>query len=483
MPSVKAIICSAVAGTVGLCAIARGDLAATAPPSGAAVSSNVQMQAKIQALEGRINELESQEARTQADVTAAIHDVLADADKRSKLMSVAPMEFPTGYDSNVGFVLQSADGNFSMHPGALFQFRNQTSYRTSIPAGGGGETASTGTDTQNGFNISRMRFTVDGNLYSPNLMYYFQVADDNAAGSLSLLDAYVTYRLSSQSPLAVKFGQFKDPVWHEENVLPGNQLTVDRSLANAFLGSGQDMRVQGLGLIFDEDEFRGQAVFHDGYASTNTKFFDAGGLGAGIGAGAGVTPTNWGATVRAEYMVIGERTPEFNPFSEYDQFSAQGDKQNILVVGAGADYSESGSDSIVFHTLDAQYNTTSGWGIYGAYLGAYRSINSVKGAPLGHFYDSGFLLQAGYMLTSRFEPFVRYDYTHLDGQAVPTVNKDSVQEVTIGANYYFYGQHAKVTVDGTWLPNGSPTDVDMLGILKNDGHDELVLQVQFQLEI
>ena len=182
-------------------------------------------------------------------------------------------------------------------------------------------------------------------------------------------------------------------------------------------------------------------------------------------------------------MAIGNRRPDFNPFSEYDQFTAMGDKQDILVLGGGADYSESGSDNIVFHTLDAQYNMTNGLGLYGAYLGAYRDIHSAKGRTLGHFYDSGLLLQAGYMVNAQLEPFVRYDYTHLDGAALPGINKDNIHEITIGANYYFSGQHAKITVDGTWLPNGSPSDVDMLGVLKNDGHNEFIIRAQFQLEI
>ena len=285
----------------------RAQDAATTQPSAAQSPATAAMLAKISALEGRINQLQTAEMQTQADVTAAINDLLVDADRRSKMMSVAPMDFTTGYDPSVGFVLQSPDGNFSMHPGASVQFRNMTAHRQSIPAGGGGETASSGTDTQNGFVISRLHFTLDGNVINPNLTYFFQVEDDNGGAGFSLLDAYFQYRISSQSPLALKFGQFKDPLWHEANVLPGNQLAVDRSLVNSFLGNGQDLRVQGVGLIYDEDNFRGQFVLHDGYNSQNTKFFDAGGVGAGVGAGSGVTPTNWGASRAAG--VHGHRQP------------------------------------------------------------------------------------------------------------------------------------------------------------------------------
>jgi len=180
---------------------------------------------------------------------------------------------------------------------------------------------------------------------------------------------------------------------------------------------------------------------------------------------------------------VGERAPEIDPFYEYDQFSARGDKQTILVLGGGFDYSESGANKILFHTVDAQFNTTSGWAFYGAYLGAYRNLYTNRGVSPGSYYDSGFLLQAAYLLTTRFEPFIRWDYTHLDGRAEPGIIQDNIDEISIGANYYLYGQTAKITIDGSWLPNGSPTDVNYLDILQNNSHNEFLLRAQFQLAI
>ena len=87
------------------------------------------------------------------------------------------------------------------------------------------------------------------------------------------------------------------------------------------------------------------------------------------------------------------------------------------------------------------------------------------------------------MVTNRIEPFARYDYTHLDGNAIPGIRQDNVHEITIGANYYLYGQNAKFTIDGSWLPNGCPTDVDNLGVLRDDGHNQFVLRAQFQLSL
>lgn len=443
-------------------------------------SSDQCLQQKITDLEQRIDRLQSGQA-SQADFDAAAQQVLHDADAHEDLMSIA--SFPPSYDPNIGFLLRSDDGNFSLNPGVLLQFRDETAIRQRIPAGGGGEAGGSGSDVQNGFEIARVRLIFGGNLFSPNLTYYLQLQDDFGEGSFSLLDAYALYRVSDQSPLALKAGEFKDPVWHEQNLNEAKQLAVERTLANAFLGGGQTRHVQGVALIYDQQALRGQLALHDGYDSVNTPFFDAGGRGAEVGAGAGVTPTSFGMTARTEYLAIGDRSPQFNPFSEYDDFTALGNKQDILVLGTGADYSQSGGNNILFHTLDAQYETTGGLALYGAYLGVYRHINHFQGVDPGCYYDSAAIAQAAYLLSSRFEIFARYDYTHLDGRAIPGIINDNVHEITLGANYYFHGHQAKATLDASWLPNGSPADAEGAGILQDDGHPELVIRAQFQLAI
>jgi hypothetical protein len=441
------------------------------------------MQSKVTALEARVADLQAHEQTSQDQLSQAIRAILADADVHSQ--GIDDQNYPSGYDPSVGFMLQSPDGNFTLHPDLMGQVRYQTAYRLHVPPGGGGATGGSGDDTSTGFEMARLRLSFDGNFVSPLLTYYFQIADDNSAGdagATGLLDAYVLWRISFQSPLALKAGQFKDPVWHEQNLLPSRQLAVDRSLVNALIGGGQTDRVEGGAIIYDQDQLRGQLVFHNGYNGENETFLTRGGLGAEVGAGAGLAPTNWGSSGRVEFLAVGQRQPQFDPFSEYDQFTALGDKQNVLVLGSGFDYSESGADKILFHTADAQLNTTDGWALYGAYLGVYRNLYTDRGAGHGSFYDSGVVVQAARMIGPRLEPFARYDFTHLDGKALPGIPNLNLNEITIGANYYLFGQRAKLTLDATWLPNGCPTDVDFLGILE-DNRQEFLLRAQFQFEI
>ncbi len=357
------------------------------------------------------------------------------------------------------------------------------SYRTRIPTKGSGEVAATGYDTQNGFDISRARFIADGTLFH-QAGYLIQVADDQGTG-FTLLDAVGSYRFGD-SPFSVKAGQFKDPVWHERNVSEANLLAVDRSLAETFLAGGQGSRIQGAGVTYDAGRIRAQVVAHDGFNSQNSKFFDAGGVGAGVGGESGVTPTDFGFSGRAEYILIGDRTSQFNPFNEYDQFTSLHARQDILVVGGGADYSQANSNDLLAHTVDLQYNSICGLSAYAAYLGTYRSLHTNQGVTPGNYYDSGFVVQAAYVINQHLEPFVRFDWTRFDPsstRAITGLNSHLVQEVTAGANYYIYGQKMKVTVDGTWLPNGSPADSDALGVLRDSGRYEFVLRTQLQVAI
>ena len=89
---------------------------------------------------------------------------------------------------------------------------------------------------------------------------------------------------------------------------------------------------------------------------------------------------NYGVSGRAEGILIGRRTAQFNPFSEYDHgFSALGDTQDILVVGGGADYSQAGANTLLLHSADLQYDNTCGISAYAAYYGSYRDLPHNQG--------------------------------------------------------------------------------------------------------
>jgi hypothetical protein len=116
-------------------------------------------------------------------------------------------------------------------------------------------------------------------------------------------------------------------------------------------------------------------------------------------------------------------------------------------------------------------------------MASYRDIHTNQGVVKGHYYDPGFVVQVGYLVTPKIEPFARYDYSYLPLGSTTGLVTGEVQEITVGANYYLYKQNVKITLDASWLPNGAPSDSDALGILKDSGHNEFVARVQFQLAI
>jgi Phosphate-selective porin O and P len=447
--------------------LATATAALAADPTPTATPTTQEMAQQIQQLQTQVNQLET------AQPPAPAKD-----DSHSPLLDVTPIL--ANYDPSVGFVIRSEDGNFSLHPGLLFDFRNMTTYRQWIPPHGGGETNSTGNDVQNGFDVSRMRLTFDGN-FTKNVTYFFQFQDDQGS-TFNLFDAYAQYHFDS-SPWSIRAGQFKDFLFHERTISETRLLAVDRSLMEALLWGGTVSRTQGVALMYEKDRLRAQALIDDGFASLNTRFFDSGGAGAGVTGNSGLTPTNFGVGGRAEYVLIGDRTEKLNPFSEYDQFSSLGAKQNILVLGGGISYSQASSNDIIFHSLDLQYNNTNGFSAYGGYLATYRDLHTNQGIVPGIYYDPGFVVQAAYLFKNNIEPYIRFDFTHLAPKSTTGLANHDVPELTIGSNYYLYKQNLKFTLDGIWLPNGSPVDSDALGVLRDSGHNEFILRAQLQLAI
>ena len=131
-------------------------------------------------------------------------------------------------------------------------------------------------------------------------------------------------------------------------------------------------------------------------------------------------------------------------------------------------------------TIDAQWENTSGLGLYGAAHGNFSDAGDA-----GDAFDWGLLAQAGYLLNKKVEVFGRYDILKLDD--VAPGDEDTFNELTIGANYFLgpdgaYLHRAKFTVDLVYLPDGAPSTQTGLGVFGSD-EDQFVLRGQFQLQL
>lgn len=433
----RKLIVPALAGVLSLGAIAQA-----AEPTAAELRSQLeQLQAKIEKVEAK-QSADAQQAATSRELTA-------DAATRSQLLQSEGVV--AGF--NKGFFIQSADGAFKLQPFFQFQFRSVTNYRDNAGVNGDDDS-----DTQNGFEIRRMKFGFKGNAISKDLTYEFRWATSRTSGSPVLENAYIQYKFADD--FAFKVGQWKDNVFHEETTSSQRQLTVDRSLLNELLGGGQTDYVQGVSLLYLTDAVHAELALTDGANSDNTDFTEGGGGTLSIDG------PNYGVSGRVEYKVLGD-------WHAYDDFTAMGNKDDLLVVGGGFDYTEGGDAYALYHTADVQWEPASvvGLAVYGAYVANYN--DSGDG---GTSYDWGFLGQAGFMINEQFEIFGRYDFIRIDTDA----DEDTFHEITVGGNYYFYGHNAKATVDLTYLPSGSPTSESGIGVLASDD-SQFIIRGQFQL--
>jgi hypothetical protein len=270
---------------------------------------------------------------------------------------------------------------------------------------------------------------------------------------------------------AIKAGQFKDFTFHEEILSSKRQLAVDRSMMNEAVAGGITDYEQGVSLIWDDGAeglpLRSEVAYIDGLNSDNTNFVDGGGSSF-----YDVANPDYGVVGRLEYLAFGD-------WKQYEDFSALGNTQDVLVFGAGFNFAEAGNASTLLHTVDAQYETGP-IGAYAAFVGAATDNDNSSG---GNWYDWGFLAQAGYMLSDKWEVFGRYDYVALDDDRSDA--ESEFHEITAGVNYFMEKHSLKFTADVTYLPNGTPltgSAADGIGHLGDDAdEDQFLFRAQFQL--
>jgi len=409
---------------------------------------------RIDQLQAEIDQLKAQQSsQKQQQQQAALQQAADEAERHSNFLVSEGLT--AGY-SDGRFLLCSEDGNFLLHPWLQFQFRDTTSYRQDAKNKG------TADDTQNGFEVRRLKFGVDGNLFGPDLTYMFQFAVDRHTGNVGLEMAWAKYHIPG-TPLFIRAGQFKEPLDHEQLAASRFFPAIDRTLIADVFANAEGF-VKGASVIFDQgNSFRAEAAFTGGMKNVNTTFqqFPTPGILA-----------DWGAAARAEYKAFGN-------WKDYDQITAYGVKHDSLVFGAGADYTEAGHTDTLTHVGDVQYQTASGLAVYAAYLGRYTARSTVaKGA---YTYDPTARLQVSWALGRHWEPYGRYEYIHFDGREFAARTQTNVQVITAGVNYYLYGLSAKLSLDASYLPEGSPVSDDGTGTLIDSGHNEIIGRAQLQV--
>lgn len=423
---------------------------ASSPPS----TQPADVNARIDALEAEINQLRQQQAEQKAEQQKIVtQQVLRDAEHHSQLMDAQGVL--AGY-TNGRFILQSDDGKYLMHPWLQLQFRYVANWRD------GGKDKGMENDYQGGFEVRRLKFGVDGNLFGDQLNYFTQFAVDRHTGNLQLEMAWIKYQFD-HSPFAVRAGQFKAPIDHEQLATSRLFPAIDRTFVDDAFLNGEGF-VKGVSLIYDPGTFvRSEVAYTGGLRNYNTNFLPYPNAGS---------PATWGASGRVELKAFGK-------WKDYEQITAYGISEDSLVFGAGADYTEISGSGAILQVVDGQWQTRGGLSLYAAYLGRYTANNpAAKGA---YTYDPTARFQVAWAIDKHWEPYARYEYVHFDGREFPKGTQTNVEILTVGGNYYVYGQGFKISADVSYLPNGVPVNDDAFGLLVNNGRAEVVGRIQFQL--
>ena len=464
---------------------------------------------EIQALKTRLEQLEAKqklaevrrvdaEQKLEAKITS--DELKHDAVQHDQLLTAEG--FTAGY-SDGRFVIQSNDGNFALRPWLHLQFRDVTEYRkdhTTV-----GTTHKHGVDeTDNGFEVRRMRFGFDGNMWSPDFTYMVNWATvrnsgnqnvtgataattggavttgNSLGGALLLEEAWVQYHIPTTG-FSLKLGQIKDPVLHDQITSSRYQQSAERSLTADVFTNG-DSFTEGATILWTSphDIIHTEVGVNHGMRSANTNFLD-------YPNNSGYNQFDYGVAGRAEFKLMGR-------WKDYKQVGAVGTKQPLLVVGTGADYSERGHDGQLVAVGDIMYADQNGLSFYGAYVDRYTTHNfgaytqSPTGASIltpdaklaGKATNEYSLLgEAGYIIDHRIEPFGRYEMMHVLGDGASSRNW--IQVVTFGVNYFFQGNKLKLTLEGIYLPKGLPFDDGPSDTLANkSGKTEFNFVAQLQ---
>ncbi len=441
---------------------------------------NDELRARIAELEGRLANVEAQSSdnwlteQRAGEIRNLVEDVLADADTRSSMLSQG---MTAGYDN--GAVIASADGNWLLRTNLLLQTRFVYNNMEDTGSNLGGASVDS---TRYGFEVTRARFMLSGNIVSPEWFYRVDIeTSGNAAGAgtdarTGVLDAYSGYDFGNG--WKVYGGQFKVPFLFEELVESQYQQAVERSVVNYLYTGGY---TQGLALDYLGDQFHLVVSLNNGFG---------GAAGVATNQGALTADTEIAFSARGEWLAMGT----------WDQFkditSPQGEEMGMR-VGAALHYQTSesgvsGSAKVDSTALTADVSVEFG----GANI--YGQINYAKLDGAGGLPDAqpwGIVLGGGYYVTEDWELFGRYEWSDQSITTAPLVSgsrADNLSIFTIGVNKYFSGHNAKWTTDvgfglqNVFVTGGTGTGGNLAPVTgyRNDIPDEngqLVIRTQLQI--
>jgi hypothetical protein len=416
-------------------------------------------------------------------VRGIVRDVLADSNERASFRTDGAT---SGYDRN--FFIASPDGNFRLNLEGQIQVRYSysnvpTDSLSATPMHPPAPAIVPREDDQlineYGWEIRRMQLNFFGIVIDPSVTYRVQLQyqrDYVVSGPpLRFADVYIQKALGDG--WYTRVGQWKNFFNYEEITSSRTQQFAERSLVNEYFNT---KFVQGVLLGWESKKLRIYASYNDGGANRDIGILQASG-----------NLTEWAFTGRAEWAMAGERG-QFRDMQGWrgSPFAAmlgvavnwqraggnppegrQAPGNGTIVPSVTRANSTTGAvtttraiaDEMTLLTWTTDLNLRGdGWSAWAAFLGNYvydggsvASDEGVEGAL-----SLGAVVQGGYFLTDSVELIARYeglwvtsDFNGGGSYQANPFNAQTLNILTVGANWYLEKNRLKITLDGGYAFN------------------------------
>ena len=493
-----------------------------------------ELEARNQALQGRVNELEAVDGQDwlteqrASQIRGVVTDVLADAETRVSLQDGG---MTAGWDG--GFFLASPDGRFRLNVGGMLQTRFIWGEMSSayVNAGRGGQENEQADQvtSRSGFDIPQARLEFSGHVFgattfrvsgnfantrnTPMEVYGAQFPASNTpladSGVFHLLDAWVGHEFDEN--FSVRVGQFKLPFDRGWEVPVKYQLTGQRDAVAQHFGLG---RSQGVELRWVTDQARLRFAFSDGAADQ---------LFYGLyldGTNPKNSPWNyqqssWAVSARGEWNIAG-RWSDFARMT-----SLPGDDLSIM-IGGGVHAQENknywNQNAYVANSQNNSYNqwlaatadvtvNFGGASITGAFyyhnVRSNATTSSYDGRQVGDAQNPavatgttqmiGVSLFGSMYVSNNVELFAGWQYMDVlsgldtinttETQFLIYQNPGAFNSISLGTNWYIDGEDMKFTFAFDYMPSevafgwSTPSN----GVRGTPGSNQFVLRTQLQL--
>ena len=506
-----------------LAVAARGSFAAVTDDDMAALKSRLaEMEKRDQALQSRVNELETKENEnwmTQEranEIRSIVEQTIADAKTRGQF-SDGPN---VGYDN--GFFIKTPDNKFKLVIGGYAQVRYEYAY-TNINNNATTLHGSTSTavahdpGNSSAIDIRRARISFSGNAFTPDLTYKlegdFYGAGTPTGGSstvqgiasqsfFQVTDAYIGYRFTDQ--FKIRAGSYKVPFAKAELTADPFTTFMER---DEVLAPFDPVRSLGVSLYGDiiSDRLGYEVAVNDGGNSNTLRTDDA------------ISTVSTGNAPNIDNRFAYYARTQWAGSGKISEFADESDlrKDNsdfIWLLGAAGGYESQTAALNAFpspqtttttnglttggnyfnYTLNGNiYRGTLDWSakwrgasfLAAAYIQQVNATSSLGGvatssagipATGGSFFQDGGYGQVGYFIIPQHVELVGR------GGVLDTEGSDKLaQYYSAGANYYIYGQNLKIQSDVTYTPDSAFTSAT--GSLLANTQD-LLFRVQLQLK-